>query len=278
MSFTEEERRGFRAATRDDQLDSEDQFVSDVLNGDYNTYLNDDELEELMNAEDDAEEESSLPDADAVLTREVVRECEGVDEHGHPKSAIGLTLSMIDTRLEDLDNSPGKTLAQQSLVKPVVTINKRFEFIEILLDFPSQADTELKVLWAHLQRFGGLLNDVTELSQEAPLLNTVFVPLAGMGAYFISANNPVYWAIQSPNPTEGARQIGLLFHCEDVDFYQTDEMDVESIATAVVREAEIEEQARLRMEEEEEAKARQREEANRLMENLRKGQGYDGKK
>ena len=253
-----------KAVTGDDQLYAEDTEANDVLSGEYDEFLTEEDLETLMDAEDDEMEEANLPDGDAELARGVVRECVGVDEKGNPKAAIGLSLDMVNPYTDT-----SKTIAEQSTGRPIVDINKRFDFIEVALTFKTPIDNEMRTMWGHLERFGALLNTVTELSKEAPALTMAIVPYTGVGAFYIIATNPIGWYLQPDKVGGEVKQIKLLFHCEDVNFYQTDEMDIESIGAAVIREMEAEAEAVEKMQEKEERDRAERQKQEELMARLR---------
>lgn len=253
-----------KAVTGDDQLYAEDTDANDALSGKYDEFLTEDDLEVLMDAEDDEIEEASLPDGDAELARGVVRECVGVDDKGNPKAAIGLSLDMVNPYADT-----SKAIAEQATGRPVVDINKRFDFIEVVLTFKTSIDNELRTMWGHLEKFGALLNTVTELSQEAPALTMAIVPYTGVGAFYIIVANPIGWYLQPDKVGGEAKQIRLLFHCEDVNFYQTDEMDVESIGAAVIREMEAEADTIEKMQEKEERDRAERQRQEELMARLR---------
>lgn len=257
----------YKAVTGEDQLNAEDVEINNVANGDYDEYLSEEDLETLMDAEEDEDDEANLPDADAELAREVVKECVGVDEKGNPKAVIGLSLAMVNPYTEH-----SRTIAEQATGRPVVEINKRFDFIEIALTFKTPIDSELRTMWGHFERFGLLLNNVTELSQEAPSAIMAIVPYTGVGAFYIVAANPIGWYLQPDKVGGEVKQIRLLYHCEDVSFFQTDEMDIESIGASVIREMEAEANAiEKRLEREEEERLERQRQDERMAQMRRDG-------
>jgi hypothetical protein len=126
------------------------------------------------------------------------------------------------------------------MYKPLVNINRRFDFIEIILTFPTAIDNQLRVLYAHLEKYGQKLNDLTEASTMIPLMSCTIVPIVGMGCYYIVAHNPVLWALQSEKVGVAPTQMKLIVRCEDVHFFQTDETNLADIHAAVLREQEAE--------------------------------------
>jgi hypothetical protein len=241
------------AAVGATQLGADDDDATDAINGSYDGImeLNDDDIDVMMNAEDDMSDVENLPDADAEIARAIVDECQGLDIEGHPKAAVAVALEMLR-----IDNTR-RTLAQQAMYKPVVTINRRMEFIEMVFTFPTAIDANLKVMFSHLEKYGQKLNDTTELATEAPMLSITIVPIASLGCYYMVAMNPVMWALQPSAVNAPINQLKVLVRCEDVGFYQADDMDMTSIEAEVRREIMAEQEA-LEMMEQKDEERRQR--------------------
>lgn len=235
------------------QLGADDDDATDAINGDYDDIMeiSDSDLDTMMNADEDLSDIETLPDADAEIARAIVDECQGLDIDGHPKAAVSVSLEMLR-----IDNTR-RMLAQQAMYKPVVTINRRMEFIEMVLTFPTAIDVNLKVMFSHLEKYGQQLNDITELATEAPILSITVVPIISLGCYYMVAINPVMWALQPSTVNGPINQLKVLVRCEDVGFYQADDMDMTSIEAEVRREM-IAEQEALEMMEQKEEERRQR--------------------
>ena len=75
-----------------------------------------------------------------------------------------------------------------------------------------------------------------------PLLAITIVPIASLGACYMVANQPLFWAIQSEKFGGPMNQLKVIIRGVDLNFYQTDEIDLKEIAAAVQREREAEDE------------------------------------
>lgn len=205
---------------------------SATTNTDINIDFSDENLETLMTPDDDVQPENDADD-DAAFAQLIVDECQGTLEDGTPKTAIALSLEMVN-----LNNDVRRTLAQQGMYKPVVTIYRRMEFIEITLTFPSAVDSNLRVLMSNLAKYGDVLNELTQQSTEYPVLSIVFLPLSSLGTYYMSVENPIMWSLQPAKAGSAINQVKLIVRGENVNFYQTDEMNLATIIASIQREEE----------------------------------------
>lgn len=215
-----------------DQLNAPDDDVANVVNGGYDDLLamSDDELDALMDADDDMPDIGDV-DSDAAMARAIVEECQGVYPDGKPKAAVSIILDMVSQNMKSK-----RTIAQQSIYKPVVYINRRMEFIEIAFEFPTELDANLKVMFANVEKYGQKQNEYDELSTEAPMFSLTLIPVAALGSMYIVAINPIFWAIQPKRINEPAKILKMLFKCDEVGFYQTDEIDMGQIQAELQRE------------------------------------------
>lgn len=244
------------AAVGDSQLHADEDDITDALNGDFDDIMdfNNDELDDMMDADDDLMEMQGLPDEDVITANSIVEECQGALEDGAPKAAITVSLDLVNP-----ETYAKQTLATLAMYKPLVNINKRFDFIEILLTFPTAIDSQLKVLYAHLEKYGQKVNELTEASTMIPLMSFTIVPIAGMGCYYVVGHNPVLWALQSEKVGAAPTQMKVIVRCEDVHFFQTDETNLADIHAAVLREQEQESEYLDAIERKEEEERRARE-------------------
>ena len=219
------------------QLLSDDDDAADVLNGDYDDILDDDELEDMMDADEDLEELEDIPEDDALAASEIVEQCTGSLADGEPKAAITVSLDMVNP-----ETFQKKTLATQAMYKPILQFNKRFDCIEIVFTFPTAGDNNLRVLFNHLETFGQKINEIEDTDQFMPLLAITIVPIASLGACYMVANQPLFWAIQSEKFGGPMNQLKVIIRGVDLNFYQTDEIDLKEIAAAVQREREAEDE------------------------------------
>ena len=70
----------------------------------------------------------------------------------------------------------------------------------------------------------------------------------------MALNNPVLWALTAKNVGESNNLLKLVYRCEDVGFYQTDDIDIADVQAAIEREEAERQRAIDELEEKEEAK------------------------
>lgn len=219
-------------------LNSDDDDVTSALNGEYDDIMDDTSLESLMDADGDLSDIGDFEYSEEELARTIAEESQGVDEEGQPCAAISLSIEMVNA-----DLTQRRTISQHAMFRPVLTINPRDEFIELLLTFPSAIDSNIKVTMFNLDKYNQLLQEMTQSSVECPVLTFVIVPTSGLGCYYMSAMHPLFWALHSEKAGDQPKQIKVLFKAEDVNFFQTDEIDMVAIEAERQREIANEEAA-----------------------------------
>lgn len=242
----------FEAAVGANQLNSVEDDITDVLNGDFDDIMNltEDDMDTLMDARDDLADLEGVPD-DAEFARHIVEECVGVDEQGEARAAVSMLLEMVSGD----DMSSHRVISQQAIYKPIIEINKRMEFIEVLFHYPTAIDTNLRVMMSNLDKYAMLLNENMELSVEVPFFTTVLFPLTSLGTFYMTLHNPVMWALTADKAGEPCTTIKVVYRCEDIGFYQTDDIDMADVQAAIDREEEAKMNAMDILEEKEAQKA-----------------------
>lgn len=232
-----------------DQLDSEEDDVTDVLNGEFDDIMSmeDEELDTLMDAEADRDDVLDVSEA-VEAARTLVEECQGVNEDGQPKATVALTLEMVHR-----DTEVRRLIAQQAMYRPVVHIERRRKFIELSFTFPTAMDNHLRVMLANLDKYSDKVDSENEASVENAQLSIIILPIVALGSFYMVALNPVLWALQPSEFNGPINQLKVLVECEDVGFMQTDEMDIRGIEAAIQREYDAEGRAYDAMEAKEEA-------------------------
>jgi hypothetical protein len=244
------------AAVGDSQLHADDTDAMDALNGDYDDIMDDadDSLEEMMDADNDQEELNGLPEDETLVAQEIVAQCTGTLEDGTPKAAVSVSLDMVNPI-----TFHKQSLATQAMYKPVVEFRSRLDFLEVLFTFPTASDANLRVFFNHLEKYGQKLDSIEEDDQMVPLMTVTIVPIAALGAAYIVAAQPAFWALSSPTFGAPMNQLKVSFRAADVNFWMTDETDLGGILSAVQREQEAEDEFY--------AQAEAREEERRAAEN-----------
>lgn len=245
-----------------DQLDAEEDDVSDVLNGDFDDIMDmsDDELDSLMDADEDKEDIQDVPES-VLAARTLVDECQGVDENGFPKATIALTLEKIDKTTEE-----HHIVAQQAVWKPIVHIFRRRQFVEISFTFPNATDRDMHVMMTHLDKYGDMVTNDDENNPTFTQLTFVILPVTALGTFYMFALNPIFWAMQPSEFNGPINQIKMIVDCEDIGFVQTDEIDTASIESSIQRELEIAQSAYANMEAKDAQRKARNEEFNALRE------------
>ena len=253
-----------RRTTNADQADADDLAEEAALNG---AYDNDEvpEIDSVMDAEEDLDVETDIEDLENSYAKMILDQCQGVDEDNRPKATVAVSLTMENV-LEDTS----RVVVQSACATAPVTINSRHRFIEVDMTFASPTANELKLIYSHLERYGDLLNKQEPDDDEIPSFKFYIVPVSSLGSCFISAVEPVFWALTSNKPGEVPNQVRILFDAEYVDFYETDEVDLEDIDAEAQRIMHEKAETYKQAEERERERAEQEARNNAIIENLRK--------
>lgn len=227
------------AAVGSSQLHADDADALDALNGDYDDIMDDsdDSLEEMMDADDDQEALGNILEDETVAAHEIVAQCTGTLEDGSPKAAVSVSLDMVNPI-----TFHKQSLATQSMYKPVVDFHSRMDFLEVLFTFPTATDANLRVFFSHLEKYGQKLDSVEEGDQMVPLMTVTIVPISALGAAYMVAAQPAFWALSSPTFGGALNQLKVSFRAADVNFWMTDETNLGGILSAVQREREAEDE------------------------------------
>lgn len=139
-------------------------------------------------------------------------EVSGVGPNGRPKAHVLLR--------QYLQYSDGSTqdISTYSTDKPVLSFFKRAGFINFYLDFGSNRDMDLRMIWDALEDFGRPENSVSYLDEEIesgeyntptgpkmvyfPTLDLAICPIGREDEFMIHCYNPALWAL-SPNDPQG---------------------------------------------------------------------------
>jgi hypothetical protein len=158
------------------------------------------------------------------LLNEIVAASIGKTDDGKPKSAITISdISYNDETDESHENGVF------SSYNPIVNIQEYPEYVRVDLTFKSSLDTELRTIWALLEKYGKELNDYTIENPIVPLLSLTILPVAFNGKYFSVCTNPLFWALQPLYPDAPVDTIRILFEIENYQFVEGEEFDLEKI-------------------------------------------------
>lgn len=215
------------------QLNAMEDDINDVLSGAYDDIMEsaEPELESMMDADEDKEALGLDTNNASVVAQDIVADIVGTTEDGTPKASVAVMLQMLNPETDD-----GRMMAQQAMYQPIVTVHPRLEYIEIHLNFPTATDSNMKVMYANLEKFGKMMDELAADSIEYPLMTFTFVPIVGLGCYYMTAVQPIFWALQPETPNGPITQIKMLFKSENIMFYQTDDIDLNEIEGEIIRE------------------------------------------
>lgn len=230
-------------------------------------------LEEVMNYEED-QKLNNLPNddqPDPEITKRVeameyiIQSSCGKNEDGMPKAAITIAIDEYSFAKDSV-----RSVLNYSSYKSVINIQKHYEFIQVDLCFASKVDNDMKVIWNHVEKFGQMLDKITAETDDIPFLALTIVPIEERGKYYISATNPIFWCLQPTKPGTDSNILRLLFRTENVNFYETDEIDSYEVEANVQRSIIEQERVAESYERAEEEAARIAEEKNKKLEELRR--------
>ena len=230
-------------------------------------------LEEVMSYEKDQELNSSLdnsqPDPEVAKRIEVmdhiIKSSCGKNEDGTPNAAITIAVDEYS-----FPKNTARSVLNYSSYKPIINIQKHYEFIQIDLCFASKVDNDMKVIWNHVEKFGQMLDNVNAETDDIPFLTLTIVPIEEQGRYYITATNPIFWCLQPTKPGADSSVLRILFRTENVGFYETDEIDSYEVEANVQRSVVEHERVAESYERAEEEAARIAEEKNKKLEELRR--------
>lgn len=199
---------------------------------------------------------------------EILEEAVGANNEGEPKSIVSISHKFYNSLTETL-----VTKNEYSLQKPIVDVVQTGDITQIQLSFDIFSENDLRIMWNIIQKCNEDMekNADTATANEYHLIIVTIVPQKFGGREFIVASAPLFVALQADNPGEKATTLNMVFQNDDVEFFETDEINEAQIASEVARE--IAEQERI--EELAEKKRQEREEfLERRNKALQRMRGY----
>ena len=166
------------------------------------------------------------------LVNAILSESEGIDEDGKPKASIA-----VEFQIHNVYDRTSQPLSSFGMTDCVAYFNKRYEFVEIVFEFKSHYAGGLQSMWDTLEKYGKMYNQVTEESQDVPIVVITVMPFSGMGTVYLQAMNPVSWSLSAKTVDGEICQIRALFHEEDLEFVETDDVNMTEILAAEERRA-----------------------------------------
>ncbi len=150
-------------------------------------------------------------------------------------TSIKLSLMSPTTKEEKIIN-------EQSVWNPVMQIRNMLEYVMVDIEFESEIDADLKSFWKAVEDYLNAMNEYGSNENEdanVPLLTVLAMPEKYNGQYYAIATNPIFSCLTPLKPEKPASCLRLLFNAEQVQFYETPEMDLSDIdSEAEIREME----------------------------------------
>ena len=116
-----------------------------------------------------------------------------------------------------------KTIMEQTIVKPIIEIERHGEYIICDLKFISAYDADLREIYNLIEMYGNNINN-TVLEDYAigeariPTFVLMLTAINGIDNC-ITLSAPIFWALTSDKPGATPNMIRFLFHVDDVMFY-----------------------------------------------------------
>ncbi len=117
-----------------------------------------------------------------------------------------------------------KTVMEQTIVKPIVEIQKHGEYIVCDLQFISAYDADLREMYNLIEMYGNNINgsvleDYPVGEARIPTFVLMLTAINGIDNC-ITLASPIFWALTSNKPGATPSMIRLLFVADDVMFYE----------------------------------------------------------
>lgn len=148
------------------------------------------------------------------------------------KNNLSMTAIAADCNITDLTTGETKQIVSTTMQKPVISIERHNQFIQIEFKFISALDNDLKLLWTTLELYGKTMNDINVDNNTLPRLASgtiTFVPVQFNGKYFAVAVNPIFWSLTSPDTGESANLIRVLVEAENFEIFENRGVDMDKL-------------------------------------------------
>lgn len=147
-------------------------------------------------------------------------------------TGISLTAIVADCNVINLITGEEKQIISVTLQKPVISIERHGEYIQLDFSFISALDNDLKMLWTTLELYGKTVSDINTNSEKSGLVATgslTLVPTQFNGKYFAVAVNPIFWALTSSEIGETANIIRVMVEASAFEVLENKEIDMKQL-------------------------------------------------
>lgn len=170
----------------------------------------------------------------SITLPEIKRAACGQDVDGKSKS-----LSIVGVHRYNLANmgEDPRVIAEFSSIEPIVSITIGGEITWISLKFISEASANLKLFFRALERYLEEVDSDQKLLEGADETEVAafisLVPIELAGQYYITAKDPILWALEPESAGEDMRTLRVAFFTDSVAFLESD-IDDDFINDALV--------------------------------------------
>lgn len=161
------------------------------------------------------------------------------------KNNISCTAIFADCNVTDLTTNETKQITSTTMQKPVISVQRHNEFVQIDFKFISSLDNDLKMLWNTLELYGKEIDSLNVEESTVPRLASgtiTLVPTQFDGKYFAVIGDPIFWSLTCPDIGESANVIRVLVDAEHFQIFENKGIDMEALEKEI--DSEIAYQAR----------------------------------
>lgn len=149
------------------------------------------------------------------------------------KNNAGLseTSVCVECTVLDLKTENDKPIVSVAFKKPIIRVERHYEFIQLEFSFISALDTDLKLMWNAIELYGKTADDINSKVEETMSFAScgiTMMPACYNGEYYCTAVNPLFWSLTSTEVGEAANTIRILFDAEDLKIFKNLNMDLEA--------------------------------------------------
>lgn len=151
-------------------------------------------------------------------------------------TGISLTAIVADCDTVNVKTGEEKQIISVTLQKPVISVERHGNYIQLDFTFISALDNDLKMFWTALELYGKTVSDVNPIAEQTGTVATgsiTLVPTQFNGKYFAVAVNPIFWSLTCSEVGEAANVIRVLVEADSFEVYENKEIDMAAIKKEV---------------------------------------------
>ncbi len=167
-----------------------------------------------------------------ITTEDILAACCGTDGADHTKAGFSLDFGIYNPTTNEFDIKTSTTYCN-----PVLNITRVGETAMIDFIFESKTDSELRRMWALMQKYGKDVESAFQAgAKNIPFMRTQIVPISFSGRYSVTAYGPLYWVLQPEYPTGEVNMLRMVFKTESILFAENEAYDEVEMAAQLQRE------------------------------------------